>query len=150
MYSLTSSSSHNTHPFTAATPPHPAHSPPSSLQPVTDTFCIWRVQPNEQSDLSFPKISQWERDHLFNQWVWSSTAPGYKTWEWELSLPGPRAFRSLHTAYLSDRLTGTYFTVTRKLSLPLCPAPFAPSLLLSTLVSKSAQIEKVFLRPASG
>lgn len=126
--------------------------PPSSLQPATDTFCIWRVQPREQSSLSFPKISWWERerDHQLNQGVRSSTAPGYKTREWELSLPGPRAFRSIYTAYLSDWLTGSYFTVIHALSLPLCPTPFAPSLLLSTLVSKSAQIGKVFLRPASG
>lgn len=107
--------------------------PPSSLQPATDTFCIWRVQPREQSSLSFPKISWWERE--ITNWTSGFGAaqplvirPG--SGSWACLDPEPLDQYTLPTC-LTDwlGLTSLLFTHSLSLSVPLpllLPSYFPP------------------------
>lgn len=133
------------YPFSSllSTPPHPSlrgryPTPscplPSFLTAASHRHLLFVCRGSTQWTILsvFPKISQWERDRRVSQGVWSSTAPGYKSWVWELSLLGPRAFRSIYTAcltaWLPDWLSLTPLLLIHTLSLSvLLPCSFPPT-----------------------
>lgn len=150
------SSSYPTPLCAAATPPHPAHSPPSSeSQPQTLSFCMKGFNPmNNPVCLSQNKPvgeESWSESGRLEQ---RGAQPlVISPWSGSSACLDPQLFSSIYTALLPawlpdwlDWLAESPSTVAHSLSLSvLLPRSFPP-----TLESESAQIGKVLLRPACG